>query len=99
MKIAIVQEHTLLETKLKFMCIEWAEIWPTHVLEGTETTIVGFFMLKSLKRRRIIEDLGGQSIYEISSRKEGFISILEWHTSMGKQSQAYLNYVMVFTLG
>jgi hypothetical protein len=99
MKIAIVKEHTLLGTKLKFVCVEWAAIWPTRAPESTKTTIVRFFMIESLKRRRVIKDLGGQSIYEINSRKEGFIPILEWHTSMSKQGQADLDYVMMFTLG
>jgi hypothetical protein len=98
MKVAIAQEHALLETKLKFTGVEWAKIRPTRAPESAKSTIVRFFMIESLKRRRVIKDLGGQSIYEISSRKEGFIPILEWHTSMSKQGQADLDYVMMFML-
>jgi hypothetical protein len=99
MKIAIAQEDALIGAKLEFMCVKRAEIWPTRAPEGMKTTIVGFLMEKTLKRRRVIKYLGGESVYEIHSHKEGFIPILEWHTNMSKQDQVDLNYMMVFVLG
>jgi hypothetical protein len=84
MEIAITGEHTLLEAKLELVHVKLVEIWPTCTAESTETTIIRFFMIEMLKRRRVIKDLDGQYTYEISSRKNGFIPILEWHTSMSK---------------
>jgi hypothetical protein len=48
MKIAIAQEHALHGAELLFVCVEWAESWPTCTSKSTKAIIVKFFMEEML---------------------------------------------------
>jgi hypothetical protein len=54
-------------------------------------------MEPTLKGRRIIMDLSSQGIDEISGRKESFIPVCQWHTSMSEQRQPNFNNILMFS--
>jgi hypothetical protein len=61
-------------------------------------TIVQFLLEKTFKWKIKLEDFGWKLIEKVSSSKESFIPILEWHMSMDKQGEPNLNYVPMFAL-
>jgi hypothetical protein len=48
-QITVSDKHTLLRTKLEFMIIEWAKVWPTCTPKGAHAYIIWFLLENLLK--------------------------------------------------
>jgi hypothetical protein len=48
--------------KLEIVSVEGLKIRPARTTKGSRTCIVGFLFKKNLKRRRELQDFGGQAV-------------------------------------
>ena len=96
-KKTISQKNTFKRTRLKFVGIIWAKIWPTRASKGFEERVIRSGVEQFFERRFILENLSGKTIDEITCRLEGIIPISKRHAGMREKSQTCFHNVTMLT--